>query len=162
MRAYPLSIIVVLLAGAGAFPLAAQTNSPAGAPANGAPPDSMAQKELAMISFLTPEEQKKYADAHAKALADNPQLKAEGDKLKEQAPTVLASDNASDRQMFMEAMRSHRQKLREAMLKEDATLQPIFVEIDKHLSELRAKQLGQVESSSGATNGSSAPPPAHP
>jgi hypothetical protein len=36
-------------------------------------------------------------------------------------------------------MTSHRQKLRQAMLKEDPNLGPIFSEIDKHLSEAKAK-----------------------
>ena len=37
------------------------------------------------------------------------------------------------------AMTAHRLKLRQAMLKEDPNLVPIFSEIDKHLSEAKAK-----------------------
>jgi hypothetical protein len=40
-------------------------------------------------------------------------------------------------------------------LKEDPTLQPIFAAIDKHISEMKAKQLSQKQSSSGASD---APP----
>ena len=46
------------------------------------------------------------------------------------------------KQAFIEKMNSHRQKLRQAMLKEDPSLEPIFAEIDKHEAEMQAKQLG--------------------
>jgi hypothetical protein len=58
----------------------------------------------------------------------------------------------ADKQAFIEKMTLHRQKLRQAMLKEDATLEPIFSEIDKHISEMKAKELIQAEGSPGATN----------
>ena len=54
-------------------------------------------------------------------------------------------------------MSLHRQKLRQAMLKEDPSLDPIFAEIDKHISEMKAKQLGQMQSSS-SSSAAHAPP----
>ncbi len=122
-------IITCLLFFAAAL-LRAQTN--ATAPAK---PGS----ENWMIAFLTPDQQVEYAKAHEKALADNPALKDEGDKLKQQGVAVMTSGTSADKQAFMEMMTSHRLKLRQAMLKEDPNLGPIFSEIDKHLSEAKAK-----------------------
>jgi hypothetical protein len=92
-----------------------------------------------MVSFLTPDQRVEYAQAHAKALADDPALKKEGDDLKQQGVTVLSSGTPAEKQHFLEMMTSHRQKLRAAMLKEDPKLGPIFAEIDRKLSEAKAK-----------------------
>ena len=148
-----LAFIPFLFSIAGGTLLRAQTNIPANSP----PPNSQAAREYRMISFLTPAEQQEYAQARAKALADNPDLKTEGETLMKQGAALMADGTAEDRQAFMEQMLSHRQKLREAMLKEDAGLGPIFAQIDKHLSEMKAKQLGEVQNSGPATN--TAPPP---
>ncbi len=158
MRAISFGIIVLSVLLAGTFRLTAQTNPPV----NAAPTAASGDRENALISFLSPEEQQKYAVAHAKALADNPQLKAEGDKLKSEGPSMLIDGTASDRQAFMEKMLSHRQKLRQAMLKEDPSLPPIFAEIDKHLSAMRAKQLSSIDNSGNTTNAPPANPPANP
>jgi hypothetical protein len=163
-----LSAIALLFVATGVMPLAAQTNAAPSvmstnlAPANSQPVAGIGAKEYAMISFLTPEEQQKYAAARAKALTNDPALAAEGDELKQEAPTLLKDGTAADQQAFLEKMRMHRQKLREAMLKEDSTLQPIFAEIDKHISAARAKQLSQVDGSASGTNAPSATPPAQP
>jgi hypothetical protein len=97
-----------------------------------------------MIAFLTPDQQQQYAKARAKALEDNPALKAEGEDIMKQ---VLASGGQPD-PTLIEKVRAHREKLRQAMLKEDPTLTPIFAEIDKHISDAKAKQLGQLQNSS--------------
>ncbi len=124
-------------------------------------PNPQVAREMQMLSFLTPDEQEKYAKARAKALADNPDLKKDGEVLAQQGVSLLSGSwqsSAADRQAFMEKMNSHRQKLRAAMLKEDATLPPIFAEIDKHISEMKAKQLGSMQSSSSPTNAPAAGP----
>ena len=126
----------------------AQTNA-AGAP----PTHTSDERNNPLISFLTPAEQDEYAVAHEKALTDNPALKAEGDKILSQGKTLMGSDSGADKLAFVEMMNSHRQKLREAMLKEDPKLAPIFAAIDKHLSEAKAKQLGQVQNSSSSSTG---------
>lgn len=124
----------------GSFLLHAQTNAAAtNAPATNQPPPQMS-RELQMISFLTPTQQEQYAKARAKALEDNPALKTDGETLMKQGKSVMTNGSAADKQGFIEKMNSHRQKLRQAMLKEDSTLQPIFDEIDKHISEAKAKQ----------------------
>ena len=123
-----------------------------------------------MISFLTPAEQEQYAKARAKALADNPDLKTEGENLLKQGQALMPDGAATDQQKvnyedarnFMEKMMIHRQKLRQAMLKVDPTLEPIFAQIDKHISEMKAKQLGQAQGTSSATNAASAQPSANP
>ena len=68
---------------------------------------------------------------------------------------ILANGEHQD-QATIEKMNAHRQKLRQAMLKEDPTLKPIFAEIDKHISEVKAKQLGQLQNS-----GASGAPSSH-
>jgi hypothetical protein len=114
--------------------LRAQTN----ANTNAAPPAKPAGENW-MIAFLTPDQQVEYAQAHEKALADNPALKDEGDKLKQEGVAIMASGTPAQKQDFMDKMTSHRLKLRQAMLKVDPSLVPIFSEIDKHLSEAKAK-----------------------
>jgi hypothetical protein len=116
--------------------LRAQTNANTNVP----PPNPQLAREMRMISFLTPAQQEQYAKARGKALADNPDLKKQGEDMMAQAETVMGTGTPADKQAFIEKMNSHRQKLRQAMLKEDATLEPIFAEIDKHISEMKAKQ----------------------
>ena len=127
----------------------AQTNSAASAPAA----HTSDEHNNPLIAFLTPAEQDEYAVAHEKALADNPALKTEGEKILQQGKSLMGSGTAADKQAFIEMMNSHRQKLRQAMLKEDPNLAPIFAAIDKHLSETKAKQLGQVQNSSSSSSG---------
>ncbi len=113
--------------------LRAQTN--AGAPAK----PTTGAAEVQALSILTPDQQIEYAKAHAKALADDPALKAENDALKEQYAEVMSQGTPAEKQAIMETVDSHRQKLRKAMLKEDPNLGPIFAQIDKSISELKAK-----------------------
>jgi hypothetical protein len=100
-----------------------------------------------VIGFLPQADQDRVVAAYNKALADNPTLRAEREEL-EKGWTQIANANSQDRMAFMEKRRSHDQKLREAMLKEDPTLGPIFAEIDQHLSAMRAEQ----QKAAGATN----------
>ena len=151
MKALLSGISAVLFLAAGNF-LQAQTNSP---PQQSNP---QAAREMKMISFLTPADQAKYAKARAQALEDNPELKAEGEEMMQKAGTVMTTGSAADRQAFMEEMNSHRQKLREAMLKEDPSLPPVFTEIDQHISQIKAKQLGAMQGSAGPTNAPSSRP----
>jgi hypothetical protein len=176
MRAPLLGLTVVSLLANGFFPLRAQTNTntsvqlPNPQLANGpayiqtntntnVPPASpQVAHENRSISFLTLAQQEQYAKARAKALADNPKLKTEGENVIKQGEALKPDGPAADRQAFIEKMNSHRQKLRQAMLKEDASLEPIFAEIDKHISEMKAKQLGQVQNPPDAAK----VPPANP
>jgi hypothetical protein len=141
MKSSLLGITGCFLLGA-AFLLQAQTN----APAAGAPPQNA--QATAALSFLTPAEQLQYATARAKALADSPDLKAEGEVIvKQGASSMNGQATAEEKLAFIEKMNSHRQKLRQAMLKEAPTLEPIFSKIDKHISEMKAKQLGAMQNS---------------
>jgi hypothetical protein len=132
MRSLLPKMMLVLLLAAGSSLLRAQGNAAASA----VPP---AEHENPMISFLTPAQQVEYAEAHAKALTDNPSLNAEGDALKEKFAGVMADGTPPEKQAFMEKMNSHKQKLRQAMLKEDPKLGPMFAEIDKHILAMKAK-----------------------
>jgi len=136
---------LVLLLAAGSSLLRAQTNAAASAaPAS--------ERENPMISFLTPAQQVEYAEAHAKALADNPALNAEGDDLKEKFVGVMADGTPAEKQAFVQKMNSHKQKLRQAMLKENPTLKPIFAEIDQHISAMKAKHLDSMQGSPSPSN----------
>ena len=146
MRAPLVGLTVIFLLANGALRLHAQTNTAVPTP------NPQAAHENPWISFLTPAQQEQYAKARAKALDDNPALKAEGDAVIKQGKALAPDCAAAKRQAFMEKMNSHRQKLRQAMLKEDSTLEPIFAEIDKHISEMKVKQLSQAQNPSGATN----------
>ncbi len=124
-----------------AGPLHAQTNVTA--PARPAGAESQA------LSILTPEQRIEYAQAHEKALADNPELKAENDKLKQQYVAVMTSGTPTEKQAMLEKVDSHRQMLRKAMLKADPNLGPIFADIDKHISEAKAEAAASAKA--GAT-----------
>jgi len=113
--------------------LCAQTSAPAPTkPSSGAP-------EPQALAILTPDQQVEYARARAKALADNAALNAENDALKAQYADVMAHGTAAQKQMMLEKVDSHRHKLRQAMLKADPNLEPIFAQIDKYISEQKAK-----------------------
>ena len=74
-----------------------------------------------------------------KALTDDPDLNAENDALKEQFADVMANGTSAQKQALLVKVDAHRQKLRAAMLKEDPSLGPIFAQIDKSMSEMKAK-----------------------
>ena len=134
MRSSLPAVVVFFSFAGGAVFLQGQTAAPA--------PTPPASHDTAVLSFLTTDQQVQYAKAHAKALADNPDLKVEGDEIKKE---VMAS-GAQANQAIIEKMNTHRQKLRQAMLTEDPTLKPIFAEIDKHISEAKARQAGAAQS----------------
>jgi hypothetical protein len=127
MRIFALATLLLLCPPG---PARAQTNAPARPPAN-AP-------ELQALSILTMDQQLEYANARAKALADDPALNAENEALKKQYAEVMAHGKPPEQQAMMEKVDSHRQKLRAAMLKEDPNLGPIFAKIDKQISETKA------------------------
>jgi ribosomal protein S9 len=114
--------------------LCAQTNA-APAPANA----SAAAAEQKALSILTPDQLDEYAKARVKALADDPALNAENDALKQEFVEVMTGGTAAQKQAILEKVDAHRHKLRRAMLKEDPNLTPIFTQIDKSMSELKAK-----------------------
>ena len=106
---------------------------------NPAPANAAASAEHQALSILTPDQIKEYANARVKALADDPNLNAENDELKEQFADVMARGTAAQKQALLVKVDAHRQKLRAAMLKEDPSLGPIFAQIDKSMSELKSK-----------------------
>ncbi len=116
-------------------PILAPAQTDAAAPAN--PPSGGG--EMQAVSILTTDQQLEYAQAHAKALDDNPELKAENDALKARYASVMTGGTAAEKQAITEKVDSHRQKLRQAMLKEDPKLGPIFAQIDKYISEVKAR-----------------------
>jgi len=129
MRICVLSILLSFLAPAC---LNAQTNA---APANA----SAASAERQALSILTPDQRVEYAKARAKALADDPALNAENDALKQQFADVMTHGTEAEKQAILIKVDAHRQKLRQAMLKEDPNLGPVFAQIDKSISQLKAK-----------------------
>jgi hypothetical protein len=152
MKASLFGFIAGLWLVGGSFLVSAQTGTNANVSPASPPPGG---RESWMISFLTPAEQEQYANARAKALEHNPELKTEGENLVKRGEVLMTDGKAADKQEFIENMLSHRQKLRKAMLKEDPSLEPIFAQIDKHISEMKSKHLGQMQSSPGATNNTS-------
>jgi hypothetical protein len=128
MRAMRFCILAIVLSFFAPALLHAQTNA---APA--------ASPEAQALSILTRDQITEYATARAKALTDDPALKAEGDVLKQQFADVMEHGTPVQKQAILEKVDAHRQKLRQAMLKEDSNLGPIFAQIDKSMSEIKAK-----------------------
>lgn len=131
MRFFPFVTLLLLSV---AVPLRAQTNA-ASAPAK---PAAVSPEHQA-LAILTRDQQIEYAKAHEMALADDPALKAENDSLKTQYVGVMEHGTPAEKQAMMEKVDSHRLKLRKAMLKADPNLGPIFAQIDKTISEAKAK-----------------------
>jgi hypothetical protein len=126
------SIFAIVLSFFAPALLCAQTNAaPANASAVAAPRQA--------LSILTPDQQVEYAKARAKALADDPALNAENDTLKQEFVDVMTHGTPAGKQAMLEKVSAHRQKLRQAMLKEDPNLGPVFALIDKSISQLQAK-----------------------
>lgn len=121
-------------------PLAAQA---ADVPGKGADSSTAWAKEQA-IGFLPKADQARVIATYDKALADNPELKSEDEALREEG-RHLAEANSRDRIAFTEKCRIHEQKIRQAMLKEDAGLGPVLAQIDKHISTLRAQRQSEAD-----------------
>jgi hypothetical protein len=95
-----------------------------------------------MDKILTPDERallKKDTDA---VLASDPDLKKEGDDLMSQRPAQDAS--ADDKQAFHAKMKDHRDKVKDAVEKLDASTVPIYAKIDAAM---------QARKSAAASNG---------
>ena len=151
MKASMLAVAVFLMLAGGTFSLHAQTNSNVTI----IPPNPQAVHPVHPTPFLTPAQRNLYTTAHAKALADNPSLKTEGENLMKKGEAMMSDGLVADKKAFMDMMDAYRQKLRAAMLKEEPKLKATFAEIDKHISEMRGQHLAPVQSSSSSTN---APP----
>ncbi len=134
--------------------LAASTTNAAPAstaPPVGTPPAAATEAhQNKLLAFLSKADQDRVLSAHSKAVADNPALKTEGDSLKQDRPD-MQSATPEELMEYMEKAQAYQQKLREAMLKEDPGLGPILDQIDKHMSEMRAKR-AQSMSAGGGTN----------
>jgi hypothetical protein len=114
-----------------------------------APPPPPSAREMAALSFLTPAQQEQYAKARAKALTDNPDLKAEGDQILREGQDATTPVQVQD---FHEKMISHRQKLRAAMLKVDPTLGVVFAAIDNHISQMKSQQATSTSAGGGSNS----------
>ncbi len=131
-RAFVMALLLAVTASA-----RAQTNA---APANAAPPSPpSAAAESQALSILTAAQVTEYATARQKALDDDHALNAENEALKAQYADVMLHGTPAQKQMLLEKVDSHRQKLRAAMLKQDPQLVPIFKRIDASMSQLKAK-----------------------
>ncbi len=70
-------------------------------------------------------------------LADNPDLKAEQDAIKQQAQSLKGGDaSPQDKADFMQKLQAHQEKMKAAMLKVDPTLGPV---IDQAEAEMKQK-----------------------
>jgi hypothetical protein len=128
----------------GSHPLKAQTESGGG------------MRGGRMLSFLSAEDKAKFLAARQKAMADNPDLKAEGESLMKEGKAVHdGTATPEDKQALLEKFMAYQQKLHDAMLKEDPTLQPIFDQIKQHMGQMMAKK---EAASSGTTAPASTPP----
>ncbi len=164
-------LAVVATAAWGLSPLAAQTTNEGPAPDGGPGPapdggpgvgagaggfragNNNGQDDLRerVVGNLPAAERERVRAAYEKAVAAHPKLQAESKELMTQMAGVQGADvTPEQRQALLEKWRSHREKMRKAMLAEDPTLGPILDKIDKRLSALRAQR---------EQNGTVAPPP---
>jgi hypothetical protein len=160
MRATLFALTSLFLSSAAFFTVSAQTNTnssvtPAHPGASG--------HDNAMLGFLSPEDQNKFATVHAKTLADHPDLQAQETELKQEARALHDVETSPDVKMaLVEKFLTYQQNLRQAMLKEDPTIAPILAQIDNHVSQAKAKHLGEVQNSPSPTNAPATnAPPAH-
>jgi hypothetical protein len=120
------------------------TTTPEPAPVT-APPvtNPMMQR---MLSSLTPDEQNQIIAARTKAMADNPGLETDEMSLMEKG-MMLHSDSATeeDKQAFRAELKDHVQKVRDAMLKADPSIQPILAKLEAATAAMQAQhQAAQV------------------
>ncbi len=107
-------------------------------------------------AILTPDEKAQLKKAHDAALAADPTLKTEEDKLASERETIKDASDADKQAYFAEAKAFH-EKMKAAELAIDPTLQPIFDKMDKAKQEFKAKHAG-----AGGDGGSGTPPPPPP
>ena len=117
------------------MPLVARGEDPVASGAvAGLRPEAMAQ--------IPKPDRDRVLSVYHQVLADNPELKKEGDEI---ARANQLEDSSPAGQAMMEKDRSLRVKVRQAMLKEDPTLGPVLAEIDKKVSALRAQHQSQAD-----------------
>jgi hypothetical protein len=95
-----------------------------------------------IMGFLPADEQERVRAAYIKAVAAHPKLQTESRDLMRDMPGI-EKDTPGQRQALLEKWRSHREKMRQAMLAEDPTIGPILDQIDQHMSRLRAQRENQ-------------------
>jgi hypothetical protein len=106
-----------------------------------------------MLSFLSPADRDKFATLHAKTLADHPDLQAQEAELKTETKALRGEDMSPEVKMaLVEKFLTYQQNLRQAMLAEDPTIAPVLAEIDNHVSQAKAKRLGDVQNATSPTN----------
>jgi len=97
-----------------------------------------ASSPSASATPLTADDKAKLMKVRTQALADNPDLKTEGDALKKQGQ-ALKGGNATDAQKddFTLAMADHMKKVKAAMVKIDPSVEPL---VDQWMAEMKAKR----------------------
>lgn len=111
-------------------PLSAQDAPPApAAPSGGG--------EHHSFKFLSPAENDQLKTAREAVFAANPDLKTEGEDLHKQMKALRDNPSATpeDKKALHEKMKDHEEAVRDAMLKVDPTLQPIFDKIAEHMKD---------------------------
>ena len=92
-----------------------------------------------VLGTLTPEEKSKLLTVHDQVLTQNPDLKREEMDLMQKGMSLQTGSVDVDRQAFMAEMRAHADKVRNAMIKTDPAIQPIFDKINAQAEKLKAQ-----------------------
>jgi Spy/CpxP family protein refolding chaperone len=79
---------------------------------------------------LTPDERAQLMKAHDAALAANPDLKTEGDALKQEHQSLGSDATEDQKKAFFTKMQAYHEKVKAAELAIDPTLAPIFAKLD--------------------------------
>jgi hypothetical protein len=88
---------------------------------------------------LTFQDKMKLMKTRNEVFANNPDLKAEADSLKQQGQTIKGGNATPEQKMsFAQSMKEHQDKMKAAMLKIDPTLGPLIDQADAEMKQKMA------------------------
>ncbi len=96
------------------------------------------------MSSLTPQEKMQFMKARKQVLAANPDLKTEGENLLKEKQQLGDNPSPEDRRGFFQDVSTHEGKMREAMLKVDPSLSPVFAKIDQSMKQKIQERMQQA------------------
>jgi hypothetical protein len=141
----PLLASLLVFAG---LPLCAQTSSTTTTTSDSttttaappAPPSSNSMMDQ-VTATLTPAEKTQLSNVRIKTMQDNPDLQKEELALMQKGMAMQSGGEITDadKMAFHDEIKSHADKVRAAMIKEDPTVEPIMLKVEAQITKLRAE-----------------------
>jgi hypothetical protein len=116
---------------------AAPASAPATPPPHPATPSAMMDQVMAT---LTPGEKTHLMDTRTKTMQNHPELQKEELDLIQKSMSMQGTElTDADKMAFRDEVRTHADKVRAAMIKDDPSVEPIIQKVEAQIQKLRAE-----------------------